>query len=410
MSSRPGFKQTEIGEIPEDWEVVKLHEIAIDFISGGTPSTSRMEYWNGSIPWMRSASIKGRYVDRGERFITEKGLQNSAANLVPKGSLLIATRVSIGNVAINNIDIAISQDLTGVIINKARAQEEFLYWALEKNKGKLIGLNQGSTIKGILRSDLRNLTLPLPSLPEQKKIATILSTVDDAIQKTDEIIAKTERLKKGLMQRLLTRGMGHTKFRQTEIGEIPEEWKTSSLAEVCHVIMGQSPPSETYNRDRVGLPFLQGRMDFGDIYPNPSVYCSKPIKIAEVGDILVSVRAPVGDVNIATSKCCIGRGLAAIRSDKNQLDSKFIFYQLRHFSTKLAGLGSGSTFKAIRRRDLEILPTVLPSLPEQKKIASVLSTVDEQIEKERAKKGHLEQLKKGLMQVLLTGKVRVKVN
>jgi type I restriction enzyme S subunit len=196
----------------------------------------------------------------------------------------------------------------------------------------------------------------------------------------------------------------------TEIGEIPEEWKTSSLAEVCYVIMGQSPPSETYNRDRVGLPFLQGRMDFGDIYPSPSVYCSKPIKIADEGDILVSVRAPVGDVNIATSKCCIGRGLAAIRSDKNQLDSKFIFYQLKHFSTKLAGLGSGSTFKAIRRRDLERLPTVHPPLPEQKKIASILSTMDEQIEKERAKKGQLEQLKKGLMQVLLTGKVRVKVN
>jgi len=193
-----------------------------------------------------------------------------------------------------------------------------------------------------------------------------------------------------------------TEFKDTKIGKLPEEWKTSNLGEVSYLIMGQSPPSKTYNRDMIGLPFLQGRMDFGDMYPNPSVYCSKPIKIAEEGDVLVSVRAPVGDVNIATSKLCIGRGLAAIRPDKNQLDAKFIFYQLKHFSARLVDLGSGSTFKAIRRNDLERFPTVLPPLSEQQKIASILSTVDESIQKTDDIIAKTERLKKGLMQELLT--------
>ena len=200
-----------------------------------------------------------------------------------------------------------------------------------------------------------------------------------------------------------------TEFKDTKIGKLPEEWKTSNLGEVSYLIMGQSPPSKTYNRDMIGLPFLQGRMDFGDMYPNPSVYCSKPIKIAEEGDVLVSVRAPVGDVNIATSKLCIGRGLAAIRPDKNQLDTKFIFYQLKHFSARLVDLGSGSTFKAIRRNDLERFPTVLPPLSEQQKIASILSTVDEKLEILKQEKVKLERIKQWFMRELLSGRIRVRV-
>jgi len=240
-------------------------------------------------------------------------------------------------------------------------------------------------------------------------MAEILSIVDEAIQKTDEIIAKTERLKKGLMQELFTKGIGHKEFKDTEIGKIPKDWKISNLGEVSYLIMGQSPPSKTYNRDMIGLPFLQGRMDFGDIYPNPSVYCSKPIKIAEEGDVLVSVRAPVGGINIATSKLCIGSGLVAIRPDKNQLDAKFIFYQLKHFSARLVDLSSGSAFKAIRRNDLERFPMVLPPLSEQQKIASILSAVDEKLEILKQEKVKLERIKKWFMEELLTGRIRVRV-
>lgn len=198
------FKKTEIGDVPEEWEVVRLGEVAIEFISGGTPSTSRPEYWNGNIPWMRSASISNRFVDSGEKYITEEGLKNSAANIVPKGNVLVATRVCIGNVAVNRIDIAISQDLTGVVLEEQKAFPEYVYWALRIVENKIRSLIQGSTIKGVLREDLKNIKLPLPLITEQQEIAEILSAVDGKLEKEWERKEKLEELKKGLMQVLLT--------------------------------------------------------------------------------------------------------------------------------------------------------------------------------------------------------------
>ena len=198
------FKQTEIGRIPDEWKVVRLGDISLDLIGGGTPSTSNPGYWNGDVAWMTSAHINDREIKTGQRYITKEGLQNSATSVVPEGNLLVATRVGIGKAAINKIDIAISQDLTGIMINKNRSIPDFVYWCLINNKNRLKSLAQGSTIKGILRERLGNLRLPLPPLPEQKKIAEILSTVDKRIQLLRERKERLGRAKKGLMNDLLT--------------------------------------------------------------------------------------------------------------------------------------------------------------------------------------------------------------
>ncbi len=191
-------------KIPKEWEVVRLGEASSNFIGGGTPSTSDLEYWNGDIPWMTSAHINGRLITTGQRYITKKGLRGSAASLVPKKNVLVATRVGIGKVAINLVDIAISQDLTGVVIKKNRACPDFIYWALVKNQSKLKSLAQGSTIKGILREDLAKVLIPLPPLSEQRKIAEILSTVGKKFELERKRKEKLERIKRGLMNDLLT--------------------------------------------------------------------------------------------------------------------------------------------------------------------------------------------------------------
>ena len=198
------FKETEIGRISREWEVVRLSELSLDFTGGGTPSTFNQNYWNGDIAWMTSAHIKGREITTGQRCITQEGLKNSATNLVPKDNLLVATRVGIGKVAINKIDVAISQDLTGVIVDKNRTISDFLYWVLSNKESKLKSLAQGSTIKGILREDLGKLKIPIPPLPEQQKIAEILSTVDNRLELLRERKERLEKVKKGLMNDLLT--------------------------------------------------------------------------------------------------------------------------------------------------------------------------------------------------------------
>ncbi len=178
------------------------------------------------------------------------------------------------------------------------------------------------------------------------------------------------------------------------------------LREACEIIMGQSPPSATYNKNGEGIPFLQGKAEFGETYPSPIVFCSEPIKIAEANDVLISVRAPVGDVNIAPLKCCIGRGLVSIRPNNHKLNSFYLFYFLKSQKRKLESLSSGSTFKAIKKEDVENFLILLPPLPEQKKIAEILSTVDKAIEKVEEAIEKTQRLKKGLMQELLTKGIR----
>ena len=151
--------------------------------------------------------------------------------------------------------------------------------------------------------------------------------------------------------------------------------KPVPLAKLAQVVMGQSPPSSTYNTDGEGLPFFQGKADFGDLYPTVRMFCTEPKKIAKAGDILISVRAPVGPTNISPEKSCIGRGLAAIRSSQD-IDRDYLLYFLRSHEPKLTQHERGSTFGAISRNDLESILVPFPPLPEQKRIAAILTRAD----------------------------------
>ncbi len=193
-------------------------------------------------------------------------------------------------------------------------------------------------------------------------------------------------------------------FQDSRIGKIPRNWKAVELGDeaAAEIILGQSPPSATYNENGEGVPFLQGKMEFGEFYPSPTMYCSKPLKIAQPNDILLSVRAPVGDVNVADSRYCIGRGLAAIRGNREVFDYKFLFYYMKFAGKRLASIAMGSTFKAIRREEIERFSIPLPPLAEQNRIVWVLGVVDSVIAKIDGVIAKTEHLKKGLMQQLLT--------
>jgi len=174
----------------------------------------------------------------------------------------------------------------------------------------------------------------------------------------------------------------------------------SRLVDIAKLNMGQSPPSSSYNDNGIGLPFYQGKTDFGFINPIPRKYCSSPAKIAKIGDILISVRAPVGPVNIADKECCIGRGVAAITS--KTFVQLFIYFSLIYQEGYIASLGTGSTFKAINKSQLETVSIPDFQLPDQRKIAYVLSTVQKAIEQQDKLIRHTTKLKKALMQKLFT--------
>lgn len=187
---------------------------------------------------------------------------------------------------------------------------------------------------------------------------------------------------------------------------LPPNWSWVKLGEVCEIIMGQSPPSSTYNTEQIGLPFFQGKAEFTELYPEVKKWCSKPKKLAETDDILLSVRAPVGSTNIANQKCCIGRGLASIRyPDCN----KFIFYYFWLVENKLDELGTGTTFKAISSKTLNELQIPLPPLPEQKKIVAkieeLFSELDNGIEQLVRTKEQLKVYKQAVLSWAFSGRL-----
>ena len=178
------------------------------------------------------------------------------------------------------------------------------------------------------------------------------------------------------------------------------EWATAHLGDVASINMGQSPPSSTVNEDGYGLPFIQGNAEFGPRNPQPVKFCLRPQKEAQAGDILLSVRAPVGALNLAERPLCIGRGLSAITA--TGVDAAFLWHALRRGVSDLARVSQGSTFVAINKADLRRLEIALPSLAEQRKIAAILSSVDDAIEKTQAVINQVQVVKRGLMQELLT--------
>ena len=166
------------------------------------------------------------------------------------------------------------------------------------------------------------------------------------------------------------------------------------LNDICVINMGQSPDSSTYNEDGEGLPFFQGNADFGVLYPEARTWCAMPIKVAREGDILISVRAPIGAMNIANCQCCIGRGLAALTVKKGICEQKYLWYALMNKVDDLGSKGTGSTFKAINKRILEETEIPLPSLADQRRIAAVLDKVSDLIAKRRQQLAILDELVK----------------
>ena len=212
------FKETPIGKIPVDWEVTQLSD-ACEVIGGSTPSTTNKEYWNGNILWATPTDItalKGRAIEDTKQKISAKGLSSCSANLLPEGSILMTSRATIGACAINTKPMATNQGFTSLIC-KGKSYNWFIYYLVAQYHKELERLATGSTIREISKKSVKLIHLPLPPLSEQKKIAEILSNVDDVIEETDRIIEKTNELKKGLMQKLYVRDIGHEKFKGTDI-------------------------------------------------------------------------------------------------------------------------------------------------------------------------------------------------
>lgn len=395
-------------QIPSGWSYQLLDNLA-ERCSGHTPSKSFPEYWNGGIKWVSLSDtfrLDNGYISETAKEISTEGIKNSSAQLHPAGTVIISRDAGIGKSAVLAEPMAVSQHF---IAWKCGEQEKisswFLYHWLQLHKPEFERQAVGSTIKTIGLGYFKKLKIATPPIGEQFKIATILGTWNKAISTTERLIDNSKQQKKALMQQLLT---GKKRLLDDSGKPFEGEWEEVKLSNIANIIMGSSPKSSAYNEDSNGLPLLQGNADIKNRKSSPRIYTSEITKQCQNGDILLSVRAPVGTVAKSIHKACIGRGISAI-SAKDNHSQEFIYQWLLRFETMWEKYSQGSTFEAVNSNDIKSLLFTVPTHSEQIKIASVLSNTDQEIELLEEQLVALKQEKKALMQLLLTGKRRVKV-
>jgi type I restriction enzyme S subunit len=267
----------------------------------------------------------------------------------------------------------------------------------------------GTNISNLNQEILSRLLVPLPPLPTQRRIASILSSYDDLIENNTRRIAILEEMARRLYEEWFVhfRFPGHedAPFIDTEHGRVPEGWETETLVEAAHLVMGQSPKSEFYNDTGEGLPFHQGVSDFGDYYPTDRLYCTVTNRLAEGGDILFSVRAPVGRINIATKQIVIGRGVSAMRSKEGH--QVFLLSQLRHIFQEEDSMGNGAIFKAVTKKDMETLRLIRPAAGLTVKFENLASPMWKQIRTLTDKNANLRAQRDLLLPKLVSGEIDV---
>ena len=282
-----------------------------------------------------------------------------------------------------------------------------IIWFKNKNKAnsifiKLLFSNQsiikqvfdnagGSTVGTYTIEEAKNTKVTIPSNAEQTKIADFLGLIDKKITKQDEKVSALEQYKKGLMQKIFSRRI---RFKNDKGKDYPE-WESSALGVIANILMGQSPSSKTYNQTNIGVPLIQGNADIVNRKTNPTRFTNEPTKVCNKGDLLMTVRAPVGYIGKADHNACIGRGVCAIQPKQN---NEYLYQYLLFIEKNWRNIEQGSTFTAVGRTDVSKIAIPHPTLPEQTKIANFLSLYDRKIEKEKGKLEALREQKKGLLQ------------
>ena len=448
---KQGYKQTSLGILPQEWEVVRLGEVG-DIVGGGTPDTTNSAFWNGEILWLTPTEIKQKYIFDSERKITQKGLSNSSAKLLPKNTILITTRATIGDIGIATQQLSTNQGFQS-FIGGEKVNFEFMYYLLGAKKREFITLANGSTFLEISAKTIRQIQIPLPPLAEQEKIAQILSVWDKGISILKSLIeAKTKR-KKALMQRLLTppcesltpslrasetsaaihnksvdcHDLTASNLAMTEknskakqslrFAEFTDKWQEMRLGDICENRRGSFPQpyglKKWYGGDEA-MPFVQV-IDIDENLRLKSKTKQTISKLAQPKSVFVhkntilsSIQGSIGRVALTQYDCYADRTIAIFTNLKPQIDSIFFLYSLdKLFKTKAKG-ARGSTIKTITKEEFNDFIIHIPTLAEQKKIAQVLSACDKEIELLKSKFQYLKTQKKGLMQRLLNGEVRVK--
>ncbi|MDO6654509.1 restriction endonuclease subunit S [Anaerobacillus sp. 1_MG-2023] len=410
---RDGYKMTELGEIPVEWEVLTTGDLFENISNKGYPELPVLSVTQeNGVVYRDSVGINIKY--------DKKSLKSY--KLIDKGQFVISLRSFQGGIEYSNLK-GISSPAYTVLSAKKKINNDFFryffksFWFIERLKKSVVGIRDG---KQISYSDFKVIKIPFPTLLQQQKIAETLCSVDETIETTDQLLEKTKELKKGLMQKLLTKGIGHTEFKKTELGEIPEEWEIETLSNVTDFITkGSTPTTYGFKWQESGVKFFksdvvkEGEFVYGDFkFIDNEAHAHMARSKIIAGDLLITITGNIGRVAVVPKEieeANINQHIAKITVINSGINPLFVYFWfnqekiIRYYEQIKTGLAYPQiSLKQVRETKIPI-----PSKDEQQRIVDILSSVDDQIKSYRIEKERLQELKKGLMQQLLTGKVRV---
>jgi len=356
---------------------------------------------NGNIPIFGSGGIM-RY---GNQY------------LYNKPSILLPRKGTLSNIQFSKIPFWTVDTIYYTEINEDIAEPYFLYNYLKLLN--LESLNTGTGVPSMTFDSYYNLKITLPHLDIQKKIANTLADIDNKIELNNELNDNLEQIAKTLYDYWFVQfdfpnvegkpfksSGGEMVYDEILKKEIPNGWEVKSFGQIANITMGQSPVGSSYNDDGEGLIFYQGSTDFGWRFPTVRQFTTKPARFAKKGDILLSVRAPVGTFNVAKEDCCIGRGLSALNSKDNF--NSFLLYQMSYFKKRFDNINSvGTTFGSITKDDLQSLILYYPTSDILHQFESIVATFDKKIFINSQQNQELASLRDWLLPMLMNGQVKV---
>jgi type I restriction enzyme S subunit len=398
--------------MPSEWRESTLGDLC-EFRSGSAFPTEFQGDSSGELPFIKVSDMElpanRRKIEAANNWVSRERARLLRANVHPAGATAFA---KIGVALTYNRrrllvrDTVVDNNMMSAIPYADRVDPGFFYYLLTT-----VDFNEvvsGTALPYLTQRDLEGMSVSVPPMPLQRAIARILGALDDKIELNRKMNETLEQMARAIFKSWFVDFLPfrHKGMVDSDLGPIPEGWHIGRVDEDFSLTMGQSPPGETYNESSEGVPFYQGRTDFGFRFPTVRVYCTAPTRMAKAGDTLVSVRAPVGSVNMASGECAVGRGVAAIRHASGS--RSYTYYYMRSLEPDFARFeAEGTVFGSINKDDFHAIERPSPPRRVVEAFETAMFPIDQRIELNESESRTLAAIRDALLPKLMSGEVKV---
>lgn len=394
-----------------EWKEVTLGEIGT-IVGGATPSTKNTSFYDGNIPWLTPKDLSvnsNKYILRGERNITEAGFKSCSCKMLPKGSVLFSSRAPIGYVAITANDMCTNQGFKSVIPNE-ETDSEFLYYLLKYNKDNIASQGSGTTFAEVSGKTMKEIEVMVPKeTDDQRRIASILSSLDRKIELNNKINADLEEMAQAIFKNWFVdfEPFKDGKFVDSELGMIPEGWKVGSPYEYAKVVYGAPYKSAKFNDNGEGLPLIRIR-DLKDC--NPQFYTPEILPQTEyvnMGDIVAGMDAEFvphiwkGNTGLLNQRVC------KLMPQQTSISNLFVLYLMKPELEFVQSYKTGTTVSHLGKADIDKFVVVLPPLEVVEECSKILDSILQRIKNISAESRTLSTLRDTLLPRLMSGEIEV---